>query len=148
MSTAIPNRLLKKCDIVMRGGITSGIVYPGLISKLAERYAFQSIGGTSAGAIAAALTAAAEYARRKGPDTFREVGEVPGWLGCPSKSASGSNLLYLFQPQRALRVLFRLATAFLLQGWLRRAVRFAQALWFEILVGLFPPSCFSCSFRR
>ena len=62
----------------MRDGITSGIVYPGLISKLAERYAFQSIGGTSAGAIAAALTAAAEYARRKGRDAFREVGEVPG----------------------------------------------------------------------
>lgn len=58
MSTAIPGGSLKKCDIVMKGGITSGIVYPGLICKLAERYQFKSIGGTSAGAIAAALTAA------------------------------------------------------------------------------------------
>jgi predicted acylesterase/phospholipase RssA len=41
-----------------KGGITSGIVYPGLICKLAASYQFQSIRGTSAGAIAAALTAA------------------------------------------------------------------------------------------
>ena len=81
MSTRIPGGPLKKCDIVMKGGITSGIVYPGLICKLSERYEFQSIGGTSAGAIAAALTAAAEYARRKGRDAFKDLGEVPGWLG-------------------------------------------------------------------
>ena len=61
-----PNEL-KKCDIVMKGGITSGIVYPALVCKLAERYQFKSIGGTSAGAIAASLTAAAEYARRVRP---------------------------------------------------------------------------------
>jgi predicted acylesterase/phospholipase RssA len=56
---------LRKCDIVMQGGVTSSIVYPGLVCKLAGNQ-FQQIGGTSAGAIAAALTAAAEYARRKG----------------------------------------------------------------------------------
>jgi predicted acylesterase/phospholipase RssA len=53
----------KKCDIVMKGGITSGIVYPRAVSRLAREYRFQSIGGTSAGAIAAAVTAAAEYSR-------------------------------------------------------------------------------------
>lgn len=142
MSTAIPGGSLKKCDIVMKGGITSGIVYPGLICKLAERYQFKSIGGTSAGAIAAALTAAAEYARGNGRDGFRDVGEVPGWLGSPCKLASGSNLLNLFQPQRELRVPFRLATAFLLQGWLRRAVRCAQALWLEMFLGLIPAVIF------
>jgi len=119
MSTQIPDGSLKKCDIVMKGGITSGIVYPGLICKLAERYQFKSIGGTSAGAIAAALTAAAEYARRQGRDAFGDIAQVPGWLGAPSKFAAGSNLLNLFQPQRQLRVPFRLATAFLVQGWLR-----------------------------
>jgi len=142
MSTAIPTQSLKKCDVVMKGGITSGIVYPGLICKLAERYQFQSIGGTSAGAIAAALTAAAEYARRKGHDAFSKVAEVPGWLGHGSEFAAGSNLLNLFQPQRKLRVLFRLATAFLVQGWLQRALRCAQALWFEILLGLLPSLVF------
>jgi hypothetical protein len=42
----------RKCDIVMKGGITSGIVYPRAVSRLARDYRFQSIGGTSAGAIA------------------------------------------------------------------------------------------------
>lgn len=138
MSTAIPAQSLKKCDVVMKGGITSGIVYPGLICKLAERYQFQSIGGTSAGAIAAALTAAAECARRKGHDVFSKVAEVPGWLGDESEFAAGSNLLNLFQPQRKLRVLFRLATAFLVQGWTKRALRCARALWVEMLLGLIP----------
>jgi predicted acylesterase/phospholipase RssA len=133
---------LKKCDIVMKGGITSGIVYPGLICKLAERYQFQSIGGTSAGAIAAALTAAAEYARKKdqglGRGAFTKVGEVPGWLGDSSKVAAGSNLFNLFQPQRGMKVLFKLATAFLVQGWARRILLCGKALWLEILVGLIP----------
>jgi predicted acylesterase/phospholipase RssA len=132
----------KKCDIVMKGGITSGIVYPGLICKLAERYQFQSIGGTSAGAIAAALTAAAEYARKKdqglGQDAFSKVGEVPGWLGDSSKVGSGSNLFNLFQPQPEMKVLFQLATAFLVQGWARRILLCGKALWLEILVGLIP----------
>jgi len=38
-----------ECDLVMRGGITSGIVYPRAIANLAETYNFRSIGGTSAG---------------------------------------------------------------------------------------------------
>lgn len=54
------------CDIVMKGGITSGIVYPPAIAKLAKNYRFKNIGGTSAGAIAAAAAAAAEYQRRTG----------------------------------------------------------------------------------
>ena len=36
------------CDIVMKGGITSGVVYPGAVVKLARRYRFRSIGGASA----------------------------------------------------------------------------------------------------
>ena len=39
------------CDIVMKGGITSGVVYPPAICRLAEHYHFKNIGGTSAGAI-------------------------------------------------------------------------------------------------
>ena len=56
------------CDIIMKGGITSGVVYPSAVCELAGTYRFKSIGGTSAGAIAAALTAAAEHARAHGSD--------------------------------------------------------------------------------
>src|SRR4051812_48832121 len=52
-----------QCDLVMKGGITSGVVYPAAVSKLKDFYRFRSIGGASAGAIAAAFTAAAEFAR-------------------------------------------------------------------------------------
>lgn len=52
------------CDLVMKGGITSGVVYPKAIELLSHQYRFKSIGGTSAGAIAAVVTAAAEYQRR------------------------------------------------------------------------------------
>jgi hypothetical protein len=57
-----------QCDLVMRGGITSGIVYPRAIAKLAETYNFRSIGGTSAGAIAATATAAAQFGAKTPPD--------------------------------------------------------------------------------
>ena len=54
-----PGRPERSCDVVMKGGITSGIVYPEAIHELSRDYRFRSIGGTSAGAIAAAATAAA-----------------------------------------------------------------------------------------
>ncbi|GAA1477134.1 RpoH suppressor SuhR [Nocardioides aestuarii] len=52
-----------ECDVIMKGGITSGVVYPLTICKLATRYRLRNIGGTSAGAIAAVVAAAAEYRR-------------------------------------------------------------------------------------
>lgn len=57
------------CDLVMKGGITSGVVYPPAIDRISKRFWLSGIGGTSAGAIAAALAAAAELSRRK--VTFR-----------------------------------------------------------------------------
>ena len=53
------------CDLVMKGGLTSGIVYPSAIVELAKKYQFKSIAGSSAGAIAAAATAAAEFRRQE-----------------------------------------------------------------------------------
>ena len=47
------------CDLVMKGGITSGIVYPLAACELARQYRFRSIGGSSAGAIGAVMVAAA-----------------------------------------------------------------------------------------
>ena len=78
----------KKCDIVMKGGVTSGIVYPRAVAQLAREYRLQSIGGTSAGAIAAAVTAAAEYRRRKGQIVFEELYQTPSWLGKPCQEKS------------------------------------------------------------
>jgi hypothetical protein len=102
-----------ECDLVMKGGITSGIVYPPLVIKLHQHgYGFRNIGGTSAGAIAAAVAAAAEFGKggctgrnSKGePECeascgFRRLQEVREWLG------EDSNLRNLFQPSEATRPL-------------------------------------------
>lgn len=86
----------RSCDMVMKGGITSGVVYPHAVCELAQVYRFRSVGGASAGAIAAAATAAAELGRQS--DGFRKLAELPQWLG--------GNLASLFQPQRSTRGLF------------------------------------------
>ena len=101
MSTYLsPTRL---CDLVMKGGITSGVVYPPAVDEIAKRFYLCGIGGTSAGAIAASLTAAAELRRRNGSeDGFRLLQEVP-------KEISGEGrLLQLFRPDRPTRDLFDL----------------------------------------
>jgi hypothetical protein len=49
----------RECDIVMKGGITSGVIYPLAVCELAGVYRLRNIGGTSAGAIAATAAAAA-----------------------------------------------------------------------------------------
>jgi predicted acylesterase/phospholipase RssA len=87
---------MSECDIIMKGGITSGVVYPKAIVELSENYKFRSIGGTSAGAIAAVLTAAAEYNRGHGG--FETVAKIPEEL---------ENILEsLFQPTPQFRILF------------------------------------------
>lgn len=58
-----------ECDIVMKGGVASGLVYARTFTVLSRKYRFRSIAGSSAGAIAAALVSAAEYARQKGDQT-------------------------------------------------------------------------------
>lgn len=78
MDGAIPAR---NCDIVMKGGITSGVVYPKAIAELAKEFRFKNVGGTSAGAIAAALAAAAEYARVSGKGAgFARLEQLPDFL--------------------------------------------------------------------
>src|SRR5947208_11940137 len=70
------------CDLVMKGGITSGVVYPSAVLDLKERYRFRNIGGASAGAIAAVVTAAAEYGREAGSGHGYEALEhIVGELG-------------------------------------------------------------------
>src|SRR5271170_3011840 len=75
----------KMCDLVMKGGVTSGVVYPAAITELSKEYRFASIGGTSAGAIAAGVAAAAEYARAGGKtEAFAQIEKLPWELGANS----------------------------------------------------------------
>nr|WP_269140155.1 patatin-like phospholipase family protein [Pseudothauera nasutitermitis] len=88
----------------MKGGITSGVIYPKLIARLATRYEFKNIGGTSAGAIAAGACAAAEYGRHNGhPQAFDELAKLPEQLSEPTTPDGRSKLFSLFQPADALR---------------------------------------------
>ncbi len=93
-----PSDLLP-CDVVMAGGVASGLVYPGAISTLAKHYRFQSIGGTSVGALTAAATAAAEFGRitRSCPRAFDSLADVPRELA-ETVSDGNSRLWHLFTP--------------------------------------------------
>jgi predicted acylesterase/phospholipase RssA len=94
-----------ECDIVMKGGITSGVVYPAAVVALSEKYRFRNIGGTSAGAIAAAVTAAAEYGRQtEGGTAFTGLADVPTWL------SAQRHLFGLFRANRRTRPVFTLLT--------------------------------------
>ena len=99
---------LLECDLVMKGGITSGVVYPLAVVELAEVYRLRSVGGSSAGAIAAAAAACAELGRAGGG--FERLAALPHDLG--ERGSSGrSRLFTLFQPLPSMRRLFRLVTA-------------------------------------
>jgi len=98
------------CDLVMKGGITSAVVYPPAICTLARQYRFKNIGGTSAGAIAAAVTAAAEYYRRHHNGSlagFEHLGKLPTDLG-NKDGTPNTQLLRLFQPDQPCQRLFRI----------------------------------------
>jgi predicted acylesterase/phospholipase RssA len=103
---ATPARSRPFCDLVMKGGITGGIVYPEAIYEISREFNLKSIGGTSAGAIAASLAAAAQYRRvraAQSPDGeagYERVRAIPDALG-----AQG-HLFKLFAPNRATKPLF------------------------------------------
>ena len=88
----------KQCDLVMKGGVTSGIVYPPAMLELQKEYIFNSIGGTSAGAVAAAAAAAAEYGRQdNGFERFRQASD-----------SFGSDLLAMFAAPKETRPVMEL----------------------------------------
>ena len=146
MPSVTPPPADRFCDLVMKGGITSGVVYPRAISKLSHHYHFKSIGGTSAGAIAAAVTAAAEYQRlqtgsRAGFDLLETLPELLKENVAPNRS----KLMSLFQPQPRTRRLFNVLedslnrtgtyrritctiAGFLKSYWLATLVSFALAM--------------------
>ena len=100
----------KYCDLVMKGGITSGIVYPNAVLSLARQYRFKNIGGTSAGAIAAAVAAAAALGdrRRHAGDAVADPVGFPG-LAAVSAQLSTRGFIYgLFQPAAGASTAYRL----------------------------------------
>jgi len=125
-----------ECDIIMKGGITSGVVYPWAVCELAKTYRFRCVGGTSAGAIAAAATAAAEYGR--GTGGFQVLAELPEWLGAQSTSGR-SNLFALFQPQESTRATYQTVVAGIgkkgLGRWIAWSFAAATRFWFSALLG-------------
>lgn len=104
---------LRECDIVLKGGIASGVIYPRLITTLAKVYKLRSFGGTSAGAIAAAAGAAAQVGKLTGGNSaaFDSLEQLPNLLATISPGDSGSVLFHLFQPQPKLARLFALLAA-------------------------------------
>jgi hypothetical protein len=98
------------CDLVMKGGITSGIVYPNAVLALTERYRFKNIGGTSAGAIAAAACAAAALGeRRKTLEGRTELASGFSGLAAVAETLKRRGFIYsLFQPAPGGRAAFRL----------------------------------------
>lgn len=115
------------CDLVMKGGVTSGVVYPGAIQEIAKQFHLVGIGGTSAGAIAAAVAAAAEYRRR-------QTGSMEGFNALSSVSSNMSNsnrLLALFTPDASTKDHFDLAKPFLTgdSGWWAQTRLIVKLLW-------------------
>ena len=122
-------------DLTMRGGTTSGVVYPLAVCEIATHFRVRNVGGASAGAIAAAATAAAELGRSSAvPDGAyselnkedREAGRVrPGFVGMADTIAwlaqitpngvdtptDQHRLAQLFRPAPADRRVFAVATA-------------------------------------
>lgn len=116
----------EECDLVMKGGITSGVIYPSTVRCLARRYRFRNVGGASVGAIAAAVTAAAEYGRQTGKGTaFAQLDQVDREL------RREGFLVSLFKPRPVVRGLYAIYLAAIRkQGPLRTlATVLRQARW-------------------
>jgi predicted acylesterase/phospholipase RssA len=128
-SAAFPD----ECDLVMKGGITSGIVYPLAVVEIAKAFRLRSIGGTSAGAIAAAAAAAAEAGRQRrernllGGNSqcrdFDQLAQLPFYLSQIHDKTGKSGLLGMFRAEPRIAELFdglavaSSATSRLAKGW-------------------------------
>ena len=139
----------RSCDLTMRGGTTSGVIYPLSVCSLAEHYVFRSIGGASAGAIAASATAAAEHGRLADqPESVPEGSVRPGFAGLAGLvdwliSGTGEGrwrLAQLFQPNKSLHRVFRLATALMQQPETTGRNRYTSVL-AALLLAVTPAAC-------
>ena len=93
---AYPGTPSLECDLVLGGGVMSGVAYPFAACELAKCYRFRRLSGTSVGATAAATVAAAELGRRTGG--FRLLATLP--------TEVASRLPSVFQPAGSTKALF------------------------------------------
>ncbi|SDT15340.1 Patatin-like phospholipase [Friedmanniella luteola] len=123
-------------DVTMKGGTTSGVIYPLALCEIARDFRLRNVGGASAGAIAAAFAAAAEVGRatadlrdeppppaRPAPSAaaaghvrrgFAGLADVIAWLSQvddPPGAPDELRTAQLFKPKRAALPLFRLVAA-------------------------------------
>jgi predicted acylesterase/phospholipase RssA len=129
----------RPCDIVMKGGAASGFVYARALTVLAKTYRLQSIGGTSAGAGAAGVAAAAEYGRRRGGEGFAGIEDIPRWAGEKVGAEGWTRLKHLFGPDESTRKVYDVLTALfpMTRGWQWRAAGVAfGAYWPWALIGV------------
>lgn len=118
LPSPVPDRLREEpppdqfCDLVLNGGVASGVIYPWALLELARHYRFKNIGGNSVGAMAAAMAAAAEYGRCNGvEDAFEPLRRFPLKLAEVEVKGGPTKMLRLFQPSPPLRRLFKLFLA-------------------------------------
>jgi predicted acylesterase/phospholipase RssA len=144
-----PSPFATECDLVMKGGITSGVVYPLAIVEIANAFRLRSIAGTSAGAIAAAAAAAAELGRQRykarelkdDPDGFGHLADLPTLLGSTAADGRSTRLLAFFRPRKSLDGVFKaLLAAIGIKSIAKRVLSLLTALvrnqWFAAAVGL------------
>ncbi|MGO1385101.1 MAG: hypothetical protein ACTHU1_09990, partial [Arachnia sp.] len=127
-----------QCDIVMKGGITSGVIYPRAVAELAKTYRLSHVGGASAGAIAAAAAAAAELGRDSGG--FEQLDRMPDELAAIGGDGM-STLASFFQPTRTAAPLFRLLFSVTAKQHGKAVVLVGgllKSFWIHALVGALP----------
>lgn len=132
------------CDIVLKGGITSGVAYPKAVCKLAQHYRYSSIGGTSVGALSAALVAAAEFGRSRidkksnRGSGFADAYNIADELS-DTDSSGRTKMFKMFQPQAGGASCYRLITKLLFDkpGSLRRIMYVLKLLSIHPLAGFF-----------
>jgi hypothetical protein len=147
------SKIHRFCDVVMKGGVTSGIVYPPAICYLASKYVLRNIGGTSVGAIAAGLTAAAEFRRRSAltasPISEPEAGYI-ALSKVPAFLSQSEAMIALFAADPRAKDLLRIALAFVgTSSFWVKAVNVIAAIfksWLYALVGLLVVALFTFGF--
>lgn len=129
----------RHCDVIMKGGITSGVVYPLALVELSRAFRLKNIGGTSAGAIAASAAAAAELGRGKPGAGFDALDGLPAFLSGKAPGSRHSRLFDFFQPQPETRRLFRIGLAALGNlKWIRIPLAVITGFWPWALGGALP----------
>ncbi len=120
---------LTPCDLIMQGGVASGVVYPLAILEIAKKHRLHGIGGTSAGAIGAVVAAAAEYGRQNGKGGFSQFVAL-------SEDVLKNGVARLFQPSVWMGAPFDLLVALQSRGPVAGVMAYIGTRWpFFLIAG-------------